>query len=184
MAFNHKNVNVVKLCFTLQLNRIVTIDDFEMRHQNKMQLHNKTLRFAVFLCIVLRKYSVASSNNQNWLLFKFLCVCVCMCAILQYFSISFVWFCMRLLLLNYCYYIQFFLPFRAFNTFFPQLLLPCLANSTNTVNYFVLLIVKKSNGFCQLKMNNMLKITNVSSPNDKKNKNILLFYKSLVSSLH
>lgn len=30
-ALDHKNVNVVKLCFVLQLNRIVTNDDFEQR---------------------------------------------------------------------------------------------------------------------------------------------------------
>lgn len=31
MAFDHKTVNAVKLCFALQLNRIATNDDFKMR---------------------------------------------------------------------------------------------------------------------------------------------------------
>lgn len=85
---------MVKLCFTLQLNRIVTNDDFDVfdaadNRQMKRNYNKTSFFFLRFDCGFLCKYKfecvfeaekrgllnvlpVAQCNNRNWLLFKLL----------------------------------------------------------------------------------------------------------------
>lgn len=87
-AFDHKNVSVVKLCFTLQLNRIGTNDsNVYLRRKNRQTKRNVATRHlfptVVFVCSKCKcgcvfygwemrivQCSVAQCINRNWLLFK------------------------------------------------------------------------------------------------------------------
>lgn len=145
-AFDHKNVSVVKLCFTLQLNRIGTNDsNVYLRRKNRQTKRNVATRHlfptVVFVCSKCKcgcvfygwemrivQCSVAQCINRNWLLFKLLWG---WCRSLQFtmfchFSCQ-IFCCCLTLLLKYYYY-NFLSEFTS-HTFFPALLLLCMANS-------------------------------------------------------